>query len=40
MKDGIVFDESYTVRSKDFGQEKREEMIKKLKEGSGTGYVR
>lgn len=40
MDNTISFDESYTLCHKDFTLEKRDEMIKKLKENCGVGYVK
>ncbi len=39
MKNTIVFDETYTLRSSEFNNKKKIEMIQKLKENRGIGYV-
>ena len=40
MQNTVCFDETYTMRSEQFSEEKKQEMIKKLKENNGVGYVK
>lgn len=40
MNTTVKFDETYTMRSREFGESKKQEMIQKLKENNGVGYVR
>ncbi len=39
IKNTCDFDESYTLRSSEFNDEKKKIMIQKLKENNGIGYV-
>ncbi len=40
MEHTVKFDETYTMRSNEFNDSKKQEMIQKLKENNGVGYVR
>ena len=39
MKNTVVFNKDYTMNSKEFNDEKKREIIQKLKENKGFGYV-
>lgn len=39
MKNTVVFDETYTLCNDQFTEAKKQEMIEKLKENNGVGYV-
>lgn len=40
MENTAAFDETYTLCNCEFTEEKKQEMIKKLKENNGIGYVK
>ena len=40
MQKTVAFDETYTLCNSEFSQDKKQEMIEKLKENNGIGYVR